>query len=517
MPLTIGNTLHHGQYLINHVLGQSDLGATFQGTQVQQNRPVVLKVLQPNPDLGIEVAPLKQRFFDQIQRFAQCQHPGLVRLIDSFESEDAAIAVFDYTAGQTLLEVVQTQGALAESQAVQSMQQVGSALAALHDKGLIHRSVTPQNIIRPIGSNIVVLVNVGLLDPTVLGIAATRIESPLEEYAAIEHYQTQSPQPQFPQTPATDIYALAGTLYFLLTGYAPLAAPLRQRSPLPSPRQLRPQLTPAVESAILQGLELNPNSRPQTIAEWLALLPPSVSSGDRDSNSVLDTASLPTAPPAVTMPQVDTVASAQPNPFSAKSASLPTHRFISQPHQSMTSSPLTLKNTFPKTVLATAAIAAAIGLGAGLTLRVAATSTGPGTSIFHTEQAFPPFENWPGAAPLMEPSTSYSSPVIEIPKKREEPSQGTQSKTAEIAPPPVQESARTKPVVADPAPVEVNPPVPAPNPTPRAIAPTPTLPTVPEPDPPPAMISPPPAAEVSPEPAAPPSAGTPSAGEVQRQ
>ncbi|PZV19323.1 MAG: hypothetical protein DCF22_00105 [Leptolyngbya sp.] len=510
MPLTIGNMLHCGKYLINHVLGQTDIGVTLQGTQVQQNRPVILKVLQLNPDLGVDVAPLKQRFFDQIQRFAQCKHPGLVRLIDSFEEDNAAIAVLDYTAGQTLLEVVHTQGALAESQAVQYVQQVGSALAVLHDNGLIHRNVTPKNIIRPMGSNIVVLVNMGLLDPTLLGIAPDKVQLPGQEYAALEQYQT-----QLDHTPATDIYALAGTLYFLLTGYAPLAAPLRQRSPLPSPRQLCPHLTPAVESAILQGLELNANSRPQAIAEWLALLPSSVHSGDRDANAVLDASIIQ----AATAPQDITAASSERNPLPAKSASLPTKRFSSQPNQSMTPSPLTPKNTFPKMVLATAAIAAAVGLGAGLVLRVAATSTGPGTSIFHTEQSFPPFENWPGAAPPTAPSTSYSSPVIEIPKKREETSQRTQSKTPVIAPPSAQESATTKPVIEDPAPSDLSPQVPAIDPTPRAIAPTPNLPTTPEPERPPVTIPSPAPVEVrpEPEPVLPPSTIAPNSGELPRQ
>lgn len=505
MPLTIGTTLHHGKYLINHVLGQTDLGTTFQGTQVQQNRPVLFKILQPNPDLGIDATPLKQRFLEQVQRFAQCKHPGLVRLIDSFEVEDEAIAVLDYTPGQPLQEVVHTQGAFAESQAVHYIQQVGSALAELHNKGLLHGNVTPKNVIRPIGSNIVVLVNVGLLDAAALGVAVNKIQLPVREYAAIEHYQA-----ELAHTPATDIYALAGTLYFLLTGYAPLAAPLRHRSPLPSPRQLCPQLSATVESAILRGLELNANARPQTIAEWLALLPAPSSMGDRNSHVVLDAASGSILPQSAVL-----VSSAQP-PLSAKSASLPTQRF-SQPNSSMTPSPLTLKPTFPKTLLATAAIAAAIGLGTGLTLRMMASSTGPGTSIFHTEQAFPPFENWPGEAAPIVPSSSYSPPMVEAPSQQKEPEYRNQAPSPAIDQPAVEAEASPQPAVETPAPLEVSPQVPVTSPTPNAIAPTPTLPTAPEPEP-PAVISPPAPVEVQPEPESvpPPPAVAPSS-EIQRQ
>ncbi|MEX0271072.1 serine/threonine protein kinase [Leptolyngbyaceae cyanobacterium UHCC 1019] len=506
MPLTIGTTLHHGKYLINRVLGQTDLGATFQATQVQQNRPVLLKVLQPNSDLGVDGTPLKQRFLEQIQRFAHCKHPGLVRLIDSFEAEDEAIAVLDYTPGQPMLEVVHTQGALAESQAVHYIQQVGSALAELHDKGLLHRNVTPKNVIRPIGSNIVVLVNVGLLDAAALGIAANKMQLPVQEYVAIEHYQA-----ELTHTPATDIYALAGTLYFLLTGYAPLAAPLRHRSPLPSPRQLCPQLSATVESAILQGLELNANDRPQAIAEWLALLPAPNSMGDRNSHVVLDAAN------GSTLPQAAVVASSSQPPLSAKSASLPTKRFP-QPNSSMTPSPLTLKSTFPKTLLATAAIAAAVGLGAGLTLRMMVSSTGPGTSIFHTEQAFPPFENWPGEAAPIVPSSSYSPPMVEAPNQQKEQEYRNQAPSPAIEQPAVEAEALPPPAVETPAPLEVSPQVPAPSPTPNAIAPTPNLPAPPEPELPPAVIPPPAPVEVQPEPepVPPPPAVAPSS-EIQRQ
>jgi serine/threonine-protein kinase len=491
MTLTAGNTLQHGKYLINHILGHTDIGLTLQGTQVQQRRSVILKILKQNPKLGLNASqfkPLKQRFFEQVQRFAHCNHPGLVRLIDSFEEEESAIAVLDYTPGDSLRDVVNTRGKLAESEAIQYVQQIGSALTELHNHGLIHRAIAPNNVIRPAGSNIVVLVNIGLLDPIGLG---SNIQVSVGEYAAIEQYQT-----QLAHTPATDIYGLAGTLYFLLTGHAPLAAPLRHRSPLPPPRQLRPQLTPGIESAILQGLELNTNSRPQSVADWLALLPPLIGWAGH--------------PPHAALPV------SEPNPAPVTSAPSPIP-FSSQSHQSMASSNFALKTTFPQTLLAVATIAAAIGLGTGLSLRIAANSTGPGTSIFHAEQAFPPFENWPGVAQPSDPSTFYSNPAVETPAKPEveiaEP-QRTE-KTPVLAPTVVPETIQT-PVPETPVPSELAPlPSTEPSPTPDAIAPPPPpAPIYSEPPPPPAA---PPPAEVIPEPAPPSLSGASGSSEVQRQ
>ncbi|NJP11391.1 MAG: serine/threonine protein kinase [Leptolyngbyaceae cyanobacterium RU_5_1] len=267
MNLTAGTPLQNGKYVINHVLGQSVLSVTLQGMQVQSNRPVVLKTLKQNPQVKVDFTQLKQRFTEQVSRFAQCQHPGLVRLVDSFEEADLPFAVMDYTVGQTLLDIVQTSGPRSEEQAVRYIKQVGSALDEIHQHGLIHRDVTPKNIICLSGSESVVLVNFGITHPAVLGWSDGFAHPPAGNYAAIEQYQ-----PQLSPTPTTDVYSLAGTLYFLLTGHAPVAAPLRHRSPLLLPQQFCPDLNLAIASAILKGLELNPKSRPQTVATWLSLL-----------------------------------------------------------------------------------------------------------------------------------------------------------------------------------------------------------------------------------------------------
>jgi len=78
---------------------------------------------------------------------------------------------------------------------------------------------------------------------------------------------------QAPRTSATDVYGLAATLYTLLTAQIPVASILRDRQPMPVPRDLQPQISPTTNQAIMRGMAIEPKFRPTTIAEWLVLLP----------------------------------------------------------------------------------------------------------------------------------------------------------------------------------------------------------------------------------------------------
>jgi serine/threonine-protein kinase len=89
-----------------------------------------------------------------------------------------------------------------------------------------------------------------------------------EGYAPIEQYLTQAQR-----TAATDVYGLAATLYALLTAQVPIPALLRDREKMPSPRELQPHLSGAVNQAVSRGMAVEPQFRPTTVAEWLQLLP----------------------------------------------------------------------------------------------------------------------------------------------------------------------------------------------------------------------------------------------------
>jgi formylglycine-generating enzyme required for sulfatase activity len=184
--------------------------------------------------------------------------------------------VMDCIIGQNLGEIVddlyRVDRTLPQTEALSYIQQVGAALSVVHSKGMLHRDVKPQNILRETQTNRVVLIDFGLAREFDLAKIRSMTNSKTIGYAPPEQYERQG---NF--THALDVYALAATLYTLLTGAVPIDATQRKDYPLKSPQQINPDISTEISTAIMQGMEMSPSNRPQTIAEFLALLARGVS------------------------------------------------------------------------------------------------------------------------------------------------------------------------------------------------------------------------------------------------
>ncbi|WP_181357762.1 serine/threonine-protein kinase [Stenomitos frigidus] len=476
MNLTAGTALQNGKYILQNLLGQSTLGITFRAIQAPSNQSVVLKTLQIQPQT--DSAHWKRRFVEEARRVAQCQHPGLARVLEVFEESGLPCVVMDYVAGQTLAEYVRSRAPLPELEAVQYVRQAGAALSVLHRQGLLHRDVKPENLVRPKGASFVVLVGFGMAHYAVLGVP-DRAES-LSPYAAIELHQR-----QVNLTTATDIYGLVSALYFLVTGQAPMTASRRHQSALIPPRQLQPQLSTAIEQAILSGMAINPQDRPQTIADWFALLPvhqplPAVQglTNGGEPRAAIDLSRTGAASNGSSHPTGPPTAPPTPAP-QAPTAVTQTTQSIAPSQWSAASPVPTSKSRLPKALMMTAAIAIAFGAGLGLALRFSAAH-GIGPTFFQTNQDFPPVQNWPlQAAPA---DFSTAPPLPEPPPMRSL----TPERPLTIQPAPRPSPTQPKPTPSPTAPIEATPTptlspfIPAVPPSPL---PSPALPTNPAPRP----------------------------------
>ncbi|MBW4651212.1 MAG: serine/threonine protein kinase [Kastovskya adunca ATA6-11-RM4] len=440
----IDTVLKNGKYVLDALLGQGTFGITYRATDTESGSTVVLKTLADSLQNHPEFHQFQRQFLADAQRLANCQHPHLVQVLDSFEEAGCPYLVMEYIPGQTLAELVASSSPLPKSQVVEYIRQVGAALTTLHKAGLLHRDVKPENIIQRQDTEAVVLTDVGITCAWTPGIRQTHANFLSAGYASLEQSL-----PDGKSTTATDVYALAATCYFLLTGQAPIAAPLREHIPLTDLQQYHPDISPAVEAALWWGLEILSKDRPQSVEDWLLHFPlneqpevtedisitqgdlPQVAAEEKEdlqaSFAVLPSQSLtlPTIgqPEAEEMELQASLAIVRPNRVSLPSfpeyPKVPENLESSKSDRPLTTTtvsptiapaptPLQRRSRFPKpkfplkALMMTGAIAASAGIGFGFALRINSPDE-PGSTLLHTEQSFPPRRDWPVSEPLTIP------------------------------------------------------------------------------------------------------------------
>jgi serine/threonine-protein kinase len=275
MNSLVGQTLQAGKYTLEQELGRGGFGVTFKATHQYLGQPVVIKTINESLRLNPDFDRFQRQFQDEARRLALCSHPNIVRVSDFFVEDGGSYMVMDYVPGPTLQAVVFPGQPLSEATAINYIRQVGEALRVVHQKGLLHRDIKPENIIlrtssyqAGVGGGEVVLIDFGIAREFTPDSTQSHTIIVSDGYAPIEQYLTKEKR-----TPASDVYGLAATLYALLTAQVPTPAILRDRQPMPAPRDLQPQISAALNQAIMRGMAVEARYRPASVDEWLSLLP----------------------------------------------------------------------------------------------------------------------------------------------------------------------------------------------------------------------------------------------------
>jgi eukaryotic-like serine/threonine-protein kinase len=261
------HSLQQGKYAIAQELGRGGFGITYKARNNALARDVVIKTVNDALHQEPQFLAHQRQFQDEARRLARCFHPNIVRVVDFFTEDDLPYIVMDYIPGQTLDKLVQPHRPLPEARALCYIRQVGEAVEAIHRAGLLHRDIKPQNLILHPETQQVILIDFGIAREFTPGITQAHTHIVSEGYAPIEQYLQQARR-----SPASDVYGLAATLYTLLTAQVPTAAVLRDRVPLPPPQEIQPAVSPEVSDAVMRGLAVEPQDRPQQVSDWLALL-----------------------------------------------------------------------------------------------------------------------------------------------------------------------------------------------------------------------------------------------------
>ena len=188
--------------------------------------------------------------------------------------------VMDYIAGGNLKQYVNYKHGISQDEAIKYIQQIGSALTYIHEQGFIHRDVKPSNIMLRKKDMQAILIDFGLAREFVQDKTQIHTNYRTESFAPLEQYELTAKRGSY-----TDVYALAATLYYVLTLKLPFPAPFRQQGAnLIPPKQHNPHISDTVNLAILKGMELRAEKRPQSIQEWLKLLPEKKAKSSRRCN-----------------------------------------------------------------------------------------------------------------------------------------------------------------------------------------------------------------------------------------
>ena len=279
--LPIGSILA-GKYLVGQVLGQGGFGITYIGWDMNLDVKIAIKEYYPEGFVGRDTATQcsvlpytgekgafflagREKFVNEARILAMfAVDPGVVSVRDYFNENGTAYIIMDYLEGQTLKALAaQSGGKLPAAEVLSMLYPVMDTLSRIHKAGLLHRDISPDNIIlQPDGR--AVLLDFG---------AARQISAVGERSNTINVKHGFAPEEQYythgKQGPWSDVYALCATIYRLTTGVTPPQATDRALGDvtLSPPNALGADFLPTQEQALIKGLSVKSANRQQTVSE----------------------------------------------------------------------------------------------------------------------------------------------------------------------------------------------------------------------------------------------------------
>lgn len=302
-------TILAGKYLVGDVLGEGGFGITYIGFDLNLEIKIAIKEFYPNGFATREsqntseltayagqsmetVYKWRDNFVKEARSLAKCSHlPGIVGVKDYFQENNTAYIIMEYLEGQTLKENMKANGGkIPPDDVLRMMRPVISSLEEVHREGLIHRDISPDNLILLKGGNVKLLDFGAARDYTESGEKSLSVMLK-PGYAPEEQYRTKGKQ-----GPWSDVYALSATIYKCITGVTPPEAMERMRTDeLKKISSLGILVSPQVETALEKGMAVFAENRCQSMEELEKML----------YNGVV-------------MPDVNTAAAAQPVPQEEK-------------------------------------------------------------------------------------------------------------------------------------------------------------------------------------------------------
>ncbi len=295
----IPHTVLNGRYVVGAAKGEGGFGITYIGKDTRLDRTVAIKEYFPsglvnrNSSVSSEITETqdengkdaflkgRDRFLTEAKLLAKFSgEMGIVHILDFFVENNTAYIVMEYLDGMSLSNKLKADGTMSVQQTITVLMPVMLSLEKVHKQGLIHRDISPSNIM--ILHNTVKLIDFGAARQASRdgGKSLSLMLKP--GYAPEEQYRSKGVQ-----GPWTDVYALCATMYKCITGVTPEESNDRlHKDDLKTPSQLGINIEPGFEAALMKGLSVLQENRYQSIEALLRDISPfAVSSNAENDNN----------------------------------------------------------------------------------------------------------------------------------------------------------------------------------------------------------------------------------------
>ena len=308
-----GTPLMHGQYTIEGFLAAGGFGITYLAKDSLE-RPIVVKECFPGSFCrrqGASVAPrsrahqnelksIVRLFANEAKSLAKAKHPNIVGVHQIFEENNTAYMALDFVRGRDLLEILQEEPKSLSPERIQEyLVKILDAIKHVHDLGMLHRDISPDNIIiNETGEPILIDFGAAREDTNE---KVTRMLSALrvvkDGYSPQEFYIAGSDQ-----TPSCDLYSLAASFYHIATGELPPDSQLRLSSRAAGDTDQYESLGTNVDaysdsfvSGLDKAMSILPRERMQSAEEWLEHLNATLPVSKNRTSMLVEAAAAPVA------------------------------------------------------------------------------------------------------------------------------------------------------------------------------------------------------------------------------
>lgn len=274
-----GSVLHN-KYIVGKAIGHGGFGVTYLGYDPELKRKIAIKEYMPGEFSNRVPGDMKvcvyegdkreqfesglKKFMEEAKRIAKFQDKeGIIQIFDCFQENNTAYLVMEYLEGETLKEKVKREGRLTLEESLRIIVPILKSLKEVHAVGILHRDIAPDNIMLTTAGE-AKLIDFGASRFATTGHSRSLTVLIKQGYAPVEQYNSRGDQ-----GPWTDVYGLAATFYFMLTGKTPQDAMERKaRDMMKVPSKEGAAIGKNIDVAIMNAMNVGIEYRTKTMEDF---------------------------------------------------------------------------------------------------------------------------------------------------------------------------------------------------------------------------------------------------------